>query len=180
VPKSHSFFEKYCKGQVQDESALRKNYLDACYQETIVNIREEIGNPYIWVTVDGTTDALRRFVANLIIGKLDPEAPCRSFLTFSTVARFVNDGLKVLWPQSVQEEKVLVLYSDTAAYMPKAVTALKMFYQNVIHFSCMAHGLQHVAEEVRSNFPDINKLISLTKIFCESPTTCAMLQKPVA
>jgi hypothetical protein len=174
MPKSHSFFEKYCKGQVQDESALRKNYLDARYQETIVNIREERGDSYIWVAVDGTTDALGRFVANLIIGKLDPEAPCRSFLTFSkvlkhmnhsTVARFVNDGMKVLWPHSVQEEKVLVLYSDTAAYMPKAVTALKVFYQNVIHFSCMAHGLQRVAEEVRSNFPDINKLISSTKKF---------------
>jgi hypothetical protein len=49
---------------------------------------------------------LGRFVANLIVGKLDPEAPSKSFLIFSkvlehtnhsTVARFVNDGLKVLW-----------------------------------------------------------------------------------
>jgi hypothetical protein len=66
--------------------------------------------------------------------------------------------------------------------MPKAATALNVFYQNLIHFTCMAHGLQRVAEEVRSNFPDINKLISLTKkkSFCESPATCAMLQKSVA
>jgi hypothetical protein len=83
----------------------------------------------------------------------------------STVARFVNDGLKVLWPKSLQEEMVLVLYSDAAAYMPKAATALKVFYQNLIHFTCMAHGLQRVAEEVRSNFPDVNKLISSTKKF---------------
>jgi hypothetical protein len=114
---------------------------------------------------------LGHFVANLIVGKLDPEALSRSFLIFpkvleqmnhSTVARFVNDGLKVLQSQSVQEKKVLVLYSGAAAFMLKAATALKVFYQNLIHFTCMAHGI-HVAEEVRSNFPDVNKLISSTK-----------------
>jgi hypothetical protein len=137
------------------------------------------------------TEALVRFVAKLIVGKLDPEAPFRSFLIFSkvlehtnylTVARFVNDGLKVLWPntRSVQEEKVLVLYSDAASYMIKATTTLKVFYQNLIHFTCMTHGLQHVAEVVITNFPYVNKLISSTTIFCESPTTCAMLQKSVA
>jgi hypothetical protein len=113
VPKFLSFFEKYCKKQVPDESTLRKNYLHACYQETIVNIREEIGESYIWVAVDETTDVLGRFVANLILGKLDPEALSKSFFILSkvpehtdhsTVARFVNDGLKVLWPESVQEE----------------------------------------------------------------------------
>jgi hypothetical protein len=83
----------------------------------------------------------------------------------STVARFVNDGLKVLWPQSVQEEKVLVLYLDATAYMLKAATALKVSFQNLIHFTCVARGLQRVAEEVRSNFPYVNKLTSSTKKF---------------
>jgi hypothetical protein len=78
---------------------------------------------------------LGRFVANLIVGKLYPEVPSKSFLIFvkvlehtnhSRVARFVKYGLKVLWPQSLQEEKVLVLYLDAAAYMLKAATALKL------------------------------------------------------
>jgi hypothetical protein len=121
---------------------------------------------------------LSRFVANLILGKLYPEAHSWSFLIFykvlehtnhSTVAGFVNDGLKVLWPQSIKKERVLVLYSDSAAYMLKAATALKVFYQNSIHFNCMDHGLQRVAEEVRSNFPDVNKLISLQKRFLKAP-----------
>jgi hypothetical protein len=75
---------------------------------------------------------------------------------------------------------VLVLYSDAAACTLKVVTALKMFYQNLINFIYMTHGLQLVAEEVRRNFPDVNKLISSKKCFCESPTTCAMLQKSAA
>jgi hypothetical protein len=57
------------------------------------------------------------------------------------------------WTESVvasectQEEEVVVLYSDAAAYMLKAATALKVSFQNLIHFTCVAHGLQHVAEE---------------------------------
>jgi hypothetical protein len=44
VLKFRSFFEMHYKRQVPDESTLRKNYLHACYQETIVNIREGIGD----------------------------------------------------------------------------------------------------------------------------------------
>jgi hypothetical protein len=116
VAKFRLFLEKYCKIKVPDESTLRKNDLDACYQETIFNIREEIGDSYIWVAVDETTDVLGCFVAKLIVGKLHPEAPCRLFQIFSkvleqtnhsTVARFVNNGLKILRPQVYRRKKCL-------------------------------------------------------------------------
>jgi hypothetical protein len=64
---------------------------------------------------------------------------------------------------------VQILYSDSAANMLKAATALKVFYPNLIRFTCLAHGLQHVAEEVRAKFSQENKLISLTKIFLKAP-----------
>nr|CAD7202661.1 unnamed protein product [Timema douglasi] len=70
-------------------------------------------------------------------------------MNHSTIAKFINDGLKVLWSNSVCEEKVFVMYSDTAAYMIKAATALKVFSPNLIHFTCLPHALQHTAEEVR-------------------------------
>jgi hypothetical protein len=73
----------------------------------------------------------------------------------STVARFVNDGLKKLWPTGVHE-KLLILYSDAAAYTLKAATALKVFYSNLIHFTCLVHGLQRLAEEVRAKSPPPN------------------------
>lgn len=89
------------------------------------------------------------YIANLIMGKLDPQAPTKPFLIASktlehtnhcTIARFVNDGLKILWPIGVQEEKVLILFSDSAAYMLKAASALKVFYLNLMHFTCLAHA----------------------------------------
>jgi hypothetical protein len=70
----------------------------------------------------------------------------------------------------VHEEKVLILYSDAAAYLLKAATALKVFYPNLIHFTCLAHGLQRVAEEVRAKFSQANNSISMTeKLFLKAP-----------
>jgi hypothetical protein len=63
----------------------------------------------------------------------------------------------------VHEEKLLILYSDAAAYMLEAATVLKVFYPNLIHFTCLAHGLQRAVEEVRTKFPQVNKLILTTK-----------------
>jgi hypothetical protein len=94
--------------------------------------------------VDETTDSASRFTANLVAGKLDIEVPsnthfiCSKFLhhtNYSTVAIFVNDGLKVLRPIGVHEKKVLVLYSDAAAYMLKTAAASKVFYPNLIQFT---------------------------------------------
>jgi hypothetical protein len=64
---------------------------------------------------------------------------------------------------------MLVLYSDAAAYMLKAATALKVFYQNLIHFTCMAHGLQRVAEEVRVTSPTSTNLYHQQKYFVKAP-----------
>jgi hypothetical protein len=107
-------------------------------------LRGNTGDAFIWVALDKTTDSVDRFIANLVAGKLYIEVPsiphliCTKVLhhtNHSTVVRFVNDGLKVLWPTRVHEEKVVILYSDAAAYMPKAATVLKVFYHKLIHFT---------------------------------------------
>jgi hypothetical protein len=69
----------------------------------------------------------------------------------------------MLWPTEVHKEKVLILYSDGVAYVLKAATPLKVFYDNLIYFTCLGHGLQYVAEDVRAKFLQVNKLISVTK-----------------
>lgn len=114
----------------------------------------------IWISADETTDSLGRFIANLIVGKLDSEAAYTPYLisckplyatNSSTIARFINDGLKVLCPGGVKEERVLLLYTDAAAYMLKAGKSLKVFYPNLVHVTCMAHALQRVAETERNS-----------------------------
>jgi hypothetical protein len=81
------------------------------------NIRGNVGDAIIWVAVDEKTDSMGRFFANLVAGKLDIEVPSNPHLIFSkvlhhknhsTVALFVNDGLKVMWLAGVLEETVVI------------------------------------------------------------------------
>jgi hypothetical protein len=131
------------------------------------NIRGNIRDAFIWVAVDETTDSMSHFIANLLAGNLNIEVPSNPHLIYpkvlhhryhSTVRRFVNYGLKILWSTRFLEEKLPILYSDVVSYVLKAATALKVFHPNLIYFTCLPHGLQHVAKEFRTKFSQVNKL----------------------
>lgn len=78
---------------------------------------------------------------------------------------------EILWPNGVQEDRVLLMVSDAAAYMIKAGKALQVFFSNMVHLTCLAHGLHRVAETVRSIFHDVDLLISSTKkVFVKAPS----------
>jgi len=55
---------------------------------------------------------------------------------------------------------VFLLVTDAAPYMIKTGQALKTFYPNMIHVTCVAHGLNRVLEKVREIFPEVNKLVN--------------------
>ena len=65
---------------------------------------------------------------------------------------------------------MLLLVTDAAPYMIKTGQALKTFYPNMIHVTCVAHGLNRVLEKVHEIFPEINKLVNNEeKILLKSP-----------
>ncbi|XP_033245103.1 uncharacterized protein LOC117187204 [Drosophila miranda] len=174
----NNFLKKYTGQQIPDESTLKKNYLDKTYQQSIQKIRESIKDENVWISVDETTDKQGRYVANLIIRTLSEKESSSSFLLSckqleevnnATVSRFVNDSIRILWPHG-NELKVLLLLTDTAAYMIKAGKNLKVFYPNLIHITCLAHGLNLIAEKVRTSFHVANSFIScVKKIFIKAP-----------
>lgn len=55
----------------------------------------------------------------------------------------------VLWPTGSNEEKVKILYTDGVAYMLKAGKNLKVFYPAMLHVTCLAHGLNLVAVDIK-------------------------------
>jgi hypothetical protein len=94
-----------------------------CYGETLENMRATIGDAFTWVALDETTDSVGRLIANIVAGKLGigflyPNLICFKVLNHTnhfTVARFVNDGLKMRWHTGVNE-KVPILYSVVSYY----------------------------------------------------------------
>lgn len=148
IPLFKNFLNKYTNNHIPDESTLRKNYLGPCYSRVIISIREIIGDSDIWISVDETTDTNGRYIANLLVGFLKHDTASQAYLlaskelpktNHSTVSRFINDSLRILWPEGGNDEKVRLLISDAAPYMIKTGDSLKIFYPNIIHVTCVAH-----------------------------------------
>lgn len=51
-----SFLEKYTGNTIPDESTLRKNYIPNIYKSVMDQIISDIGNNYVFIIVDETTD----------------------------------------------------------------------------------------------------------------------------
>ncbi len=48
-----------------DDSTLRKNYVEDIYKGTLNNIRNEIGDGPLWISIDETADVEGRFVISI-------------------------------------------------------------------------------------------------------------------
>jgi len=78
--------------------------------------------------------------------------------------------MNLIWPQGVEHNNVLLLVSDAAPYMVKAGSAIQTFFPKMLHVTCLAHALHRVAEQIRSDFPLVDKLIfSVKKVFLKCP-----------
>lgn len=173
----NEFLDKYTGHKTPDESTLRKTYLPNLYRKKIDEIKDDIGDHFVYLIVDETTDARGFYIANLLIGILDVDEFKKPYLiackqlpatNYDTICRFVNNGLLTL---SVAMNRVLLLLTDAAPYMVKAAKTLKVFYPNMIHVTCIAHGINRIAEAIRQLLPDTNKLVNNgKKAFLKAPS----------
>ncbi|KRX32810.1 hypothetical protein T06_1542, partial [Trichinella sp. T6] len=143
-------------------------------------VRREVAYNKIWISIDETIDPVGRFVANVVIGTLEADQPSKEYLltsevleksNSSTIAQLFTSSLAVLWPEGIRHENVLLFVTDAAPYMKKAAGALKVLFPNMLHLTCLAHGLHRIAEHIRCLFPDVDRLISnMKKVFLKAPS----------
>lgn len=75
-------------------------------------------------------------------------------------------------------ERVLLFLSDAAPYMVKAGTALQLFDLKMIHKTCLVHAFYRVAETIRSEFSEVDLLIStVKKNFLKAPSRVNFLKQ---
>jgi len=179
IPRFHEFLEENIGVALPTETTLHVTHLEDCYNETMEHIKMELQDKAIWISVDETTDSVGRYVANILIGKLEKEKYNAPFLVncaflektdSSTIARLVNDTLHSLLPE-FNSSLLKLFITDAAPYMIRAGKDLKVFFPSMLHVTCLAHGLHRVCEQVREMFPEVNCLISLVKkIFLKAPS----------
>lgn len=183
-----SFLEKYVDKDIPSISTLRKTYVEDCYQETMDEIRNEVKNKKIWVSID--SDSEGRYVANVIIGTLPVDEPGKHFLLASevlekanhtTISKLFDKALFSLWPKGIQYDDVILFVSDAAPYMVKAGKSIQTFYSKMIHVTCLAHGLHRVCEKIRAEFPKVDELISnMKKVFLKAPARIELFRREAA
>jgi hypothetical protein len=130
--------------------------LSACYEDVLRRIRCSVADNKVWVSTDETTDEDGRYVAN-VIGTLFAECPAEVFLlvsevldraNHSTIADLFDNAMKLLWPDEIRRENILLFLTDAAPYMVKAANSLKMLYPKMVHVTCLAHILHRVAKDI--------------------------------
>ena len=58
---------------------------------------------------------------------------------------------------------MVIFLTDAAPYMVKAAKGLQVLYPKMVHVTCLAHALHRVAEEVRGNYPEVDRFIANAK-----------------
>lgn len=184
--KIEEYLQQYTSFHVPSESSLRSKYVKAVYESTVSKIKQEIKNRYIWMSIDETTDALKRYVANVVVGILHVEEhiSVKRFLinvevldkvNHSTIARLFDDSISKF---EIDKDKVLVFVTDAAPYMIKAAEAIGVFYPNVTHITCLAHGMHRVCEFIRDCYTNVDLFISnAKKTFLKSPARIQVLRE---
>ena len=179
-PVLKKFLEKYTCQNVPNESTLRKKYLGICYDTLMGKIRKLVGKNSIFVQIDETIDVEKRPIINCIVGILYTSEKSKEFLInceaapdrvdSNTICQYFDRSLRVLYPNGIENDKVMLFLTDAAPYMVKAAKMIQAFYQKCIHVTCLCHALHKTAEEVQKLHRDVNLLISETKkVFLKSP-----------
>jgi hypothetical protein len=66
-------------------------------------------------------------------------------VNYSTINQALNKACQILWPNGIKYEKVLLIVSDQATSMVKAMNYAKVLYPKLNHVTCLAHALHRVA-----------------------------------
>lgn len=198
-PAFKEFFQKYmcstcccvCTNRkVVDESQLRKVYLEKFYRNKINSIYETNKNEKLWISLDETTDIFGRYIVNFLIKPLHPSnsagrpylIACKMLTAVNgqTITQFVLQCLENLWQNTFEAkvDNILMLCTDSVAYMLSAGRNLKHYLPEMKHVTCLAHALHRVSEQIRSEYNDVDILISnVKKVFLKAPSRVNILKE---
>lgn len=179
-PVLKNFLETFTGHSIPCETTLR-SHITQTYTKVMDTIKSKVEGKYIWVSADETCDIKGRCVTNVIIGVLDPNKAQKPYLISTKIQERVNaeyiakviaDSMEHIFgtDRSNYIMRILLFVSDAAAYMVKAGKLLKSVYPNMLHVTCIAHGLHRICEFIRDEFQTTDRLISLMKkIFLKAP-----------
>eukprot|EP00095_Tigriopus_kingsejongensis_P009613 maker-scaffold1451_size40729-snap-gene-0.2 protein:Tk09613 transcript:maker-scaffold1451_size40729-snap-gene-0.2-mRNA-1 annotation:"PREDICTED: uncharacterized protein LOC100902024" len=165
------FLEVYCKQPVPGRNTLTK-VIDEETKEQLQKIKAKLSGKDLCIQVDETTDRQGRSMTAILASPLDGQTLDRPFIIDCvdiitannvTLQQAVIKSLSRLFGDEVDFNKLRVFLTDGAPYCIKAGLGLKSLCPNMLHITCLAHGVNRVAELARVTYPKANRLISEVK-----------------
>eukprot|EP00095_Tigriopus_kingsejongensis_P010695 snap_masked-scaffold1306_size49381-processed-gene-0.0 protein:Tk10695 transcript:snap_masked-scaffold1306_size49381-processed-gene-0.0-mRNA-1 annotation:"PREDICTED: uncharacterized protein LOC100902024" len=176
-PDFRKFLEVYCKQPVPGRNTLTK-VIEEETKEQLQKIKAKFSGKDLCIQVDETTDRQGRSMTAILASPLDGQSldqpfmsDCVGIITANkvTLQQAVIKSLSKLFGDKVDFNKLRVFLTDGAPYCIKAGLGLKSLCPNMLHITCLAHGVKRVAELARVTYPKANRLISeVKKIFVKS------------
>lgn len=156
--------------KMPDEITLRRR-IDALYLSYLEDVRHAVGDHYIWIGADTTTDEESRIVGCVTIGTLQPDDSDNQKVFLIHMEQLTHDrtadnaamvehGLSKLWPNGIQHHKVLLFMSDRGSPMIGAYNELKSQYPNMQQFSCLCHGFHRLSSFIQDLYPEVKSAIT--------------------
>ncbi|QQP49652.1 Uncharacterized protein FKW44_010398 [Caligus rogercresseyi] len=177
-PAFIQFMEEHTKKIIPSRRVITK-IIEKESQHVIDNIKEKIKDEDLFLLLDESKDPKGRAMTAVLIGPLDGRFDSRPYLinvvdikeaNSKTIVTTVVDNLQNVLGEHFSPSRFKLLVTDGAAYCVKAAKSLKTSFPEMIHVTCLAHGIHRVAELVRFQFPNVNELISeVKKVFLKSP-----------
>ncbi|XP_052562030.1 uncharacterized protein LOC120427632 isoform X1 [Culex pipiens pallens] len=182
-PKLRDYLSRNVKnlGVLPQSTTLRSQVLPKVFDVAQQELRERVAAASsIVIASDEASDQQDRFILHIVFilpvtsGQQDKMEAVTANLVFldkvnaTTVSRAI---IQTLTKFDVDFDKVVVVLTDNATYMTKAVTSLKVLLPNCIHLTCNGHILSLVGETFRRNFPAVDRMIACFKsifVHCSS------------
>ncbi|KAJ8961220.1 hypothetical protein NQ318_008903, partial [Aromia moschata] len=119
------------------------------------DIRSELQDKKVWITVDETTEKNRHKVGNVLVRILTPEQAMLPYviaskrLTENTANSIHQLVIEAVEKFGILKENILMLVTDESPYMIKAGASLKTVCPNLLHITCLLLALHRVTETIR-------------------------------
>ena len=148
------------------ESSCRNN-IDKLYDSMVEKITNIIEDKKIFLVFDESAFG-EKFFANILIGTLDEPTktylidalPVQNSLNSNAVCQIVDSVMKRF---NIERNNFCLFLTDAAPYMVRSGKDLKIFYPNMFNVTCTAHLLHNCCLRIRSNFQNVDFLISSVK-----------------
>lgn len=155
--KFSAFLEKWTDMSVPSGDTIRYNKIKNLYAIKLEQIRKAVGDNDICIMIDETDDRCKRSRVNVILSILNgsrskPMLFAVEFLDTcdaSAIFRvFIKTNTSLYGAEDPPYDRVRLLISDQAAYMPAAGRSIDGICPSLYHVTCFAYCLNLVAGSV--------------------------------